>query len=177
MIVRPDARRRCLPRTRCSVAGGNLAGRGDPDDNGYARPVEGLIVRFARRTGRSCRLPRSGSSSAPTASSKATAESLPELVEVGPAAYRTVLPLFGEVALLGRTFMLGIPGRLGQQFIIRFLNLKLIFAGLECSLNIASAVPGNLCLGSLTYPNRLSSSVSAIPDLRHSHYRGQLLPR
>jgi len=43
--------------------------------------------------------------------------------------------LFGAVALLGRAFMLGIPG---QQFIIRFLNLKLISAGLECSLNIAS---------------------------------------
>jgi hypothetical protein len=41
----------------------------------------------------------------------------------------------------------------------------------------ASAVPGNLCLGSLTYRNRLSSSASVIPDLRHSHHRGQLLPR
>jgi len=38
-----------------------------------------------------------------------------------------VLPLFGEVAFLGRAFMLGIPG---QQFIIRFMNLKLISAGL-----------------------------------------------
>ena len=40
-----------------------------------------------------------------------------------------------------------------------------------------SAVPGNLCLGSLTYRNRLSSSVSVVPDLRHSPYRVRLPPR
>ena len=45
------------------------------------------------------------------------------------------------------------------------------------ALSTTSALLGNLCLGSLTYRNRLSSSVSVVPDLRHSHYRVHLPPR